>query len=237
MRRPDTDEPLRIALSSQRGASATERGNGGDAPQPRRPPVQIVRLGHRECASDRSRLRHRHEPVRVCEREWTQQDCVRDSENGCDCTESHRECEHGHAGEPRARAELAQGVANILADILDPFRASHLAFPPFTDVTAHVAYACYVAELFAGRTSRLLGRHASHHEILLQHLEMVVELALHLLVDGGAPESSTKLARESAKWRHGAEGVSWARAGYARHLRRNAPIGPSRLRGAAGPLW
>ena len=81
-------------------------------------------------------------------------------------------------------------------------RPTHLSIPPFPDVTALIPDALGVPELRARRGPRRGELETMCGQVLLEHLEVVVELPAHLVLDRWFPEAGAKLAREASQPRH-----------------------------------
>jgi len=119
--------------------------------------------------------------------------------------DADRQRKRGDGGEARHTSELAERVARILHELVDPFCTAHIALPSLADTATGVVDSLNVAEPADSFRAGELGVEAARDVLARAHLDVERELRVDLVGHTRLEQHRAELSAESALARHGGE--------------------------------
>src|SRR6185436_16036987 len=131
-------------------------------------------------------------------RQRPQQRGIREREDGAVDADAECQRDRGHEGESRRRNQLPDGEPDVVAELLDESRQSHLAFSLSAQVHARAFELSEVANARQDDVARPFWIEAALDELARAQLDVQRELFIDLLVERDTPQPRTKGSLHSA---------------------------------------
>ncbi len=185
--------PLHILVKLQQEVAAGGRAVGNDGERFERraffPPVDHVRPCDLLLFESRFRILfpQHHDTAGLAEWQRLQNECVDDAEHGRVGTDAQSERDHGHDSESRTADEDSNGVAQVLNEVVH--QSYSRGFP------ADFARLFEPAEIDERPPTRFFRRMPFLNELLDLHLDVELQLIVHLGFESRATEQSPDLPR------------------------------------------
>ena len=142
---------------------------------------------------------HRVEPLRFREGQGLEHDGAEDAVDRGGRPDAEGEREHGHRGESRGPGHLPSREREVLPELAPPLAAPLPGIPPARDLPALLPCPLEIGEAALRRPPGRRGIHPRRlRELARAHLEVELELVVHLALDGGPEQAGEPVEGQGA---------------------------------------